>query len=339
MISLEQLTFSQILKIPVNKLHLSLSPNHQKEILRLKQRLRAYNISWRPHIWFADEWFSPNGIGGFALPLSLGHKKLITLEKKYLGHLEGTSSKEFFKLACHETGHALDNAYKLRLSKGRQKIFGKTSQHYPKSYIPNPNRNDHVHFLGDFYAQAHPDEDWAETVGFLLYNNKSWNKNYLNTYAWQKLCFAHALLNQLQHKTPKLTRHLKPYHVQNDERTFLQYLEDKSHQLKPNKKPFFLTEKHVQIIKSQKPSKLSNHAVITNRLISKNKNLLISKIEKNTNISPWYIEKGLLTLKKECKENAYQLQFLQRPSLKKIEEIITSQLEEFINKGHARIYM
>ena len=99
--------------------------------------LNSKLINFLPHIWISNDWFSPDGVAGFAIPFYLLLPHLISLEKKHIGFVEGETTHSFKKLLRHETAHALDNAFHLRKNKKRQTLFGLTSKPYPKSYLPN----------------------------------------------------------------------------------------------------------------------------------------------------------------------------------------------------------
>ncbi|MBT4791481.1 MAG: hypothetical protein HON90_07915, partial [Halobacteriovoraceae bacterium] len=290
MINLDKMQYSAILKLRVCDLVLTLPRDKKDQIKQLSTLLRQHKIAWTPHIWLADEWFSPDGVAGFALPFVLGHKKLITLEKKYLGYCEGETPSEFLKLCCHETGHALDNAYKLRLSKSRQQLFGKSSTQYPNSYSPDPNSNEYVSFLKDFYAQAHPDEDWAETFAYVL-THTNWHKSYANSVALKKLNFVKHTLSQLKEKPYKQDKMKMPLHFKKDTRTVESYLLDKKRELKIDRKTFF-------------SSHLKTH-IVPFKLTSQHKKNIVTSVAIKTKINSWYIEKCLQELNQECKKKQF----------------------------------
>ncbi len=150
------------------------------ELKQLGQELKSKGIDFSPRVWIAEDWYSPDGSAGFAIPLYLCHERLTKLQKKHVGFIEGQTRNEFLKLIRHETAHALDNAFYLRKNKKRQALFGLTSTPYPLSYDFNPNSIDYVIHLKDHYAQAHPDEDWAETFSVWLNPKSNWKNKYKN---------------------------------------------------------------------------------------------------------------------------------------------------------------
>ena len=72
------------------------------------------------------------------------------------------------KILRHEAGHAIDNAYKLRQRRRRQQLFGPSYMQYPDYYTPKPYSKSFVLHLDSWYAQSHPDEDFAETFAVWL---------------------------------------------------------------------------------------------------------------------------------------------------------------------------
>ena len=68
----------------------------------------------------------------------------------------------------HEAGHAIENAFKLRRRRRRRELFGSTREPYPEFYAPRPYSKSFVIHLDAWYAQSHPDEDFAETFAVWL---------------------------------------------------------------------------------------------------------------------------------------------------------------------------
>ena len=56
----------------------------------------------------------------------------------------------------------------------RRDIFGLPSQPYPEFYTPKPYSKSFVLHLDAWYAQSHPDEDFAETFAVWLTPNSEW---------------------------------------------------------------------------------------------------------------------------------------------------------------------
>ena len=102
----------------------------------------------------------------------------------------------------HETGHALANAYRLHRRRDWHRHFGKSTQKYPKSYVPKPYSKRFVVHLDNWYAQSHPDEDWAETFAVWLRPGSDWRRKYRGWPAFRKLDYVDTLMEDLRERPP-----------------------------------------------------------------------------------------------------------------------------------------
>ena len=165
---------------------------------RLYRELDKRHIEFRPHVWLSEEWFSPDGVPGIAVPFYLAHPRLERLERRMMRHVEGGSAESAMRILRHEAGHAIDTAYRLRRRKRWREVFGPASQPYPDSYTARPGSRRYVQHLGDWYAQAHPCEDFAETFAVWLKPNSSWRREYAQWPAFHKLEFVDELLDEVR---------------------------------------------------------------------------------------------------------------------------------------------
>jgi hypothetical protein len=173
-----------------------------KRVRRLYRELDQRDIKFRPHVWLAEEWFSPDGVPGIAVPFYLAHPRLERLERRMMRHVEGGSAESAMRILRHEAGHAIDTAYRLRRRKRWREIFGPASLPYPDTYKARPGSRRYVQHLGEWYAQAHPCEDFAETFAVWLKPNSSWRRTYAQWPAFHKLEFVNDLLESVRHGRP-----------------------------------------------------------------------------------------------------------------------------------------
>lgn len=138
--------------------------NLQDRVEQLYDELESRGLKFRPHVWLSDDWYSPDGIPGIAIPFFLAHKRLARLERKQLLEVEGGTQEWCMKILRHEAGHALDTAFRLRRRRKYRELFGRVSQPYPKYYRPEPNSKRYVMHLDMWYAQSHPVGKQAEEV-------------------------------------------------------------------------------------------------------------------------------------------------------------------------------
>ncbi len=174
--------------------------NLEKRIAQLNEELAARGLKFKPHFWLSEDWFSPDDVPGIAIPFYLAHQRLIRLERKQLLEVEGGTHEGCMKILRHETGHAIDTAFRLRRRALYRKVFGKSSEPYPDSYQPKPSSRNYVHHLEMWYAQSHPLEDFAETFAVWLRPGSRWRTRYRNWLAIKKLEAVDELMSTIQGK-------------------------------------------------------------------------------------------------------------------------------------------
>jgi hypothetical protein len=190
----------------MNRLRVTIeSPFVSKHIEQLYAELESRQLKFRPHFWISNEWFTPDGVPGIAVPFYLAHPRLIKLELAQMLEVEGGTSEWCMRILRHEAGHALENAYRIRRLRSRQQVFGKSSQPYPQYYRPRPYSRSFVRHLDVWYAQSHPDEDFAETFAVCLTPNMSWADRYKDWPVLKKLQYMDGLLKNLMDVPPKVT--------------------------------------------------------------------------------------------------------------------------------------
>jgi hypothetical protein len=164
---------------------------------RLHRELELKGLSFRPHAWLSDEWFTPDGVPGIAVPHYLAHPRLMQLERRMMLEVEGGTEPWCMRILRHEAGHAIDNAYRLHFKPGWRKVFGKFSQPYPEMYQPRPYSRGYVQHLDMWYSQAHPAEDFAETFAVWLTPGSKWRQRYAGWGALRKLEYVEALMRDI----------------------------------------------------------------------------------------------------------------------------------------------
>ncbi len=147
-------------------------------LAQLDRELGRAGLRFRPSRWLSTSWFSPHGVPGFAIPFCLAHPRLLRLERRLMFEVEGATRHACMRLLRHETGHAIDWAYRLHRRKGWREHFGRASTPYRASYVPRRRSRDYVMNLENWYAQSHPLEDFAETFAVWLQPRSAWRRVY-----------------------------------------------------------------------------------------------------------------------------------------------------------------
>ena len=199
----------------------------QHSIGRLYDELEQRGIRFRPHCWLAQEWFSPDGIPGIAIPFYLAHPRLMALERRFMREVEGGNRSWRMRILRHEAGHAVDTAYRLRRRRSWRDVFGPASLPYPDAYRPRPGSRRYVQHLEAWYAQAHPTEDFAETFAVWLKPRSPWRREYAGWPAFAKLEYIDELARQLAIEKPPVTDRSRVEDIADETRTLRRHYEQK----------------------------------------------------------------------------------------------------------------
>jgi hypothetical protein len=118
----------------------------------------------------------------------------------------------------HEAGHAVQHAYQLQRRRSWQQLFGPSSKRYPRYYRPNPASRRYVQHLRLWYAQSHPDEDFAETFAVWLRPRSKWRTRYAGWPALKKLEYVDELMGEIAGTRPLITtrERVDPLHQLSD---------------------------------------------------------------------------------------------------------------------------
>src|SRR5450631_3150543 len=224
----ETLTDDQLLSLQFCDRKLTIEGTDLEEAIdRLYRELATRGIRFRPHCWLAQEWFSPDGIPGIAIPFYLAHRRLMSIERRFMREVEGGNRNWLMRILRHEAGHAIDSAYRLRRRSRYRAVFGPASLPYPDTYRPRPGSRRFVQHLGAWYAQAHPTEDFAETFAVWLKPNSAWRREYRGWPAYAKLEFIDSLADELKRGKPFVSDRSRIEAVNQDTRTLREHYQDK----------------------------------------------------------------------------------------------------------------
>jgi len=180
----------------------------EPQVLQLYAQLEARGIRLRPPCYLGDEWFAPTAVPAIAIPFYLAHPRLKELELAQMLEVAGGDPQSCQMLLRHECGHAVDHAYKLSEREDWQEVFGSNDAAYnPETYAPKPYSKSFVRNLPNWYAQSHPNEDFAETFAVWLTDPPEvWRERYAGWKALDKLEYVHKVMQELAGKKPLVRR-------------------------------------------------------------------------------------------------------------------------------------
>jgi hypothetical protein len=177
-------------------------------IQQLYTELAGRGIALRPDCYLGDEWFSPDGVPAIAIPFYLAHPRLKSLELHQMMEVEGGTPEWCMMLLRHECGHAIDHAWQFSRRREWRQVFGSPDAEYsPETYTPRPHSRSFVRHLPNWYAQAHPDEDFAETVAVWLARPiEELREHYRGWKALEKLEYVDSLMREAASTKPRVRR-------------------------------------------------------------------------------------------------------------------------------------
>src|SRR5438477_6408464 len=199
---------SNLFGAPIRDLHLAIDQTPLAPVLdEFREELRAKRITrLAPQFHLSTEWGVPFGTVVIGIPFYLARPELTELHGEEVGHVEGLSQADILRYLRHEMGHVVNYAYKLYDEEEWVKLFGSITQPYVEDYRPQPFSRRFVRHLPGWYAQKHPDEDWAETFAVWLTPGLDWRSEYAKwPRALMKLNYCDAVVKRLVDAVPLIT--------------------------------------------------------------------------------------------------------------------------------------
>lgn len=193
----------QLLQMRICDLKLKIAGTElESRIETFDRELETREIVFKPVYYLGDDWFCPEGASTIAIPFYLAHPRLKKLEERMMMEVEGGIEAWCLRLLRHEMGHVLNHAFLLEKDPMWQKVFGPPSLEYSESFRARPYSKLFVRHLDGWYAQSHPEEDFAETFAIWLAPGLDWKKQYRGWKALEKLEFVDELMKKLAGKPP-----------------------------------------------------------------------------------------------------------------------------------------
>jgi hypothetical protein len=190
-----------ILNKPIRDLGLTIEGSPLERLVQqLYRELEQKRLTkFRPLCYLTDEWGCPSGEPVIGIPFYLANPDLAYLEKE-MNDLE--DARETMMFLRHEAGHAFNYAYKLHRTPEWKQLFGPFRRPYHDNYRPIPFSRNFVRHLAGWYAQKHPDEDFAETFAVWLTPRSAWRKRYRGWGAMTKLQYMNRIARKLGYVDP-----------------------------------------------------------------------------------------------------------------------------------------
>jgi len=174
----------------------------ERMVEQLYQELDARGLSFKPPVYLSDQWGCPDGIPLIGVPFYLADPRLERIEDDFAEGIE--SDAESMRFMRHEAGHAFNYAYRLYDRPDWRQTFGPYSRPYRDRYKADPFSHDYVRHILGWYAQKHPDEDFAESFAVWLTPDLDWKKAYAGWPALAKLEYVDRVMHEVAKESPEV---------------------------------------------------------------------------------------------------------------------------------------
>lgn len=167
----------------------------ERLVEQLYAELADKGIAFRPPVYLSDQWGCPDNTPIIGIPFYLADPRLSRLEEEMAIEVEG--ERDVMRYLRHEAGHAINYAYRLYDRPDWALAFGSYSRPYRERFHADPFSREFVRHILGWYAQKHPDEDFAETFAVWLTPGSDWRNDYAGWAALRKLEYVHRVMQEI----------------------------------------------------------------------------------------------------------------------------------------------
>ena len=325
----------KLLDLRMAELPLGLEGTLAQRIAQLRAELDARGLRFPLHFYISDEWFTPDGATAIAVPFYLAHPRLERLEEAQMFEVEGGDHEWGMRILRHEAGHAIDNAYRLRLRRARREVFGLPSKAYPEFYTPKPYSKSFVLHLDAWYAQSHPDEDFAETFAVWLTPNSEWPQRYKGWRALAKLEYMDALMRSLREQPPRVDNPAEIEPLRDITMTLRQHYRNKRRHYGVDHPHFY--DRDLRRVFSDAPEFASN--ITAAQFIARIRRSVRRVVASWTGIYQYTIDQVLEDMIARCRELKLRLAGPEEQARQEFTVLLTVQVMNYLHSGGHRLFL
>jgi hypothetical protein len=237
------------------------------------------------------------------------------------------------RILRHEAGHLVDNMFGLRRRRQRRAVFGASSEPYPEFYAPKPYSKSYVLHLDSWYAQSHPDEDFAETFAVWLTPGSDWAKRYEGWPALRKLQYMDQLMGAIAGKPPRLVQATEVDGLRRVRRTLRQHYKQKRRHYGVDRHDFY--DRDLRRLFSDAPEFAGNvtAAAFVTRIRRQVRRLVASW----TGIYQYTIDQVLEDIIVRCRALRLRLAVPEDTARREFTVLVTVQAMNFLHSGRHRL--
>jgi hypothetical protein len=174
----------------------------ERMVEQLYRELDAQGLRFKPPVYLSDQWGCPDRTPLIGIPFYLADPRLERIEDDFAEGIE--SDQESMRFMRHEAGHAFNYAYRLYDRPEWRQLFGPMSRPYRERYKADPFSHEYVRHILGWYAQKHPDEDFAESFAVWLTPDLDWQYAYHGWGALKKLEYVDRVMSEVKDIVPDI---------------------------------------------------------------------------------------------------------------------------------------
>ena len=324
-----------LLDLRLAELPLTIEGPLAERVAQLGRELQERGLLLPLHFYLSDEWFTPDGTSAIAIPFYLAHPRLSKLEEAQMLEVEGGEHEWCMRILRHEAGHAIDNAFRLRLRRQRRQIFGLPSEPYPEFYTPKPYSKSFVLHLDAWYAQSHPDEDFAETFAVWLTPTSEWRQRYAGWPALKKLECMDELMASIRQRPPRITNQDEVDALYRLRRTLRQHYRNKRRYYGIDYPHFY--DRDLRRLFSEAPEFAENMTAA--QFLERTRRQTRRLVAGWTGIYQYTIDKVLVDMITRCRELKLRLAVPEDRARQEFAVLLTVQAMNYLHSGGHRIFL
>ena len=324
------LDVQEILSKPIQQLGLKLEGSPlERFVHQLYKELDAKGLKkFRPKCYLTDEWGCPNMEPVIGIPFYLADPKLQRLESE-MNDIE--DSRQIMMYMRHEAGHAFNYAYELYKTEQWRDLFGPFRRPYRDNYKPVPFSRQFVRHMEGWYAQKHPDEDFAETFAVWMTPRSNWRNRYKGWAAMKKLLYMDRIGRTLGDADPSRAQGDTDITVEEMEVTVGEFYQKAlDQQLTPGELPLDTDLRDIFSVSKRRRKGVRP----ASDLLKENRKLLVDKVNYWTGVQRPLVKKLIETIESKASELGLRADVKsEREYLTEITAYATAMAMNYITRG------
>jgi hypothetical protein len=214
-------------------------------------------------------------------------------------------------------------------------VFGPPATPYPEFYTPRPYSKSFVLHLDAWYAQSHPDEDFAETFAVWLTPQSQWRQRYSGWPALRKLEYMNQLMGTLKGMLPLVDNPAEVDTLSGLKQTLRQHYREKRRYYGVDYPNFY--DRDLRRIFSDEPQYQANPTAA--QFIARNRTQVRRVVAGWTGIYQYTIDQVLEDMTARCRELRLRLAIPEDTARQEFTVLLTVQAMNYLHSGGHRLFL